>query len=93
MALTTAQRQKLHRDKVRAMKRIKTVQDLLKDIDVKVTLTDHGTVKIVWDMDVESEAILEAYCAGQGIDLDTLLQDVQLEVLARWTLKAKQGGK
>ena len=52
MALTAAERQKQHRAKVRAMKRIKTVQDLLKDIDVKVTLTDHGTIKIDWDMDV-----------------------------------------
>ena len=59
------------------------------DVNVSVKFTDYGTVKIDWDMSVDTNALLEAYCESQGYALDDLLQDLQVEMLAKVVKDAK----
>ena len=59
------------------------------DVNVTVKVTDYGTVKINWDISPESYLVLERYCELKGHTVDDLLQDLQVETLARAVKEAK----
>ena len=93
VAKTNAQHQAAFRARTRTRKDWvkQTLEDHIEDIRVYVVPTDYGTIKITWDWSADTEELFAAYAASQLIDIDTLLEDVNQEVMARRVAMGKRG--
>ena len=86
--LTSHERVKKTRAKQK--ERRQHIKDLVaNDVKIIVEATPWNTVRITYDMAVETHNALEVWCAERGYSLDDFLQDVNAEALAKTAYDAK----
>ena len=82
MSTRAARNQRAYR--ARNTERREYLKELVeKEVNVNVTLTNYGTIRIDYDMSKEAHDRLEEFCADRGYDLNSLLEDLNRECMAR----------
>ena len=89
MPLTNVQKQR--RFTVKSKERRDYLKDLVaNDVEIIVEETTWGTIRITYDMAVETNAALEAWCKERGYTLDDMLQDLNKECMTKAARDAKR---